>query len=214
MVPAPEVAWLDADLSAGQALDEAAATPHARYPVGDGSLDRLVGVVHLRELVAAARADGDAPIGPLVQRAPIVPETKDLGELLRELRERRQHLAVVADEYGGTVGIVTLEDILEQIVGEIEDEYDLPDATLTWLFEDTVVVAGSMTIDDFNETVGTRLPHDRARTMAGLVFDALGRRPERGDAVTLDELDLSVEELDGLRISRLRVTPVPCSRSS
>jgi putative hemolysin len=209
MVPAPEVAWLDAGLSAGSALAEAAARPHARYPVGDGSLDRLVGVIHFRELVAAAGEDRDAPIRPHVQRAPIVPETKDLGALLRELREHRQHLAVVADEYGGTVGIVTLEDIVEEIVGEIEDEYDLPDATLTWIGDDTVVVAGSMTVDDFNETIGTRLPHERVRTMAGLVFEALGRRPRRGDAVTLDALDLSVEELDGLRISRLRVTPVP-----
>jgi putative hemolysin len=208
MVPAPEVAWLDAGLGVAAALAQADERPHARYPVGDGSLDRLAGVVHYRELVTAARSDPDAPIGPLARPAPIIPETKDLGALLRELREARQRLAVVADEYGGTAGIVTLEDIVEEIVGEIEDEYDLPDDTLTWLADDTVVVAGSMTIDDFNESVGTDLPHDGSRTMAGLVFSALGRRPEAGDFVTLDGIRLAVDELDGLRITRLRVAPV------
>jgi putative hemolysin len=208
MVPAPEVAWLDAGLGVAAALEEADERPHARYPVGDGSLDRLAGVVHYRELVTAARADPEAPIGPLARPAPIIPETKDLGALLRELREARQRLAVVADEYGGTAGIVTLEDIVEEIVGEIEDEYDLPDDTLTWLGDDTVVVAGSMTIDDFNETAGTHFPHDSSRTMAGLVFSALGRRPAQGDFVTVDGIRLAVDELDGLRITRLRVAPV------
>jgi putative hemolysin len=141
--------------------------PHARYPVAAASLDRLAGIIHMRELVAAAHTDPDAPIGPRARPARVVPETKDLGPLLRELREERQHLAVVVDEYGGTAGIVTLEDILEEIVGEIEDEYDLPDDTLDWNDDHTVVVAASMTIDDFDEMVGTRLRRDRARTMAG-----------------------------------------------
>jgi putative hemolysin len=208
MVPAPEVQWLDAGLGASAALHEIEQLPHARYPVGDGSLDRLVGVLHLRELVTAVQEDPDTPIGPLAKPATIIPETKDLGALLRELRESRQRLAVVADEYGGTAGIVTLEDIVEEIVGEIEDEYDLPDDTLTWLGDDTVIVAGSMTIDDFNETLGTDFPHDGSRTMAGLVFSTLGRRPQEGDFVMLDGIRLAVDELDGLRITRLRVAPV------
>ena len=136
---------------------------------------------------------------------PIIPGTKDLGALLRELRERREHLAVVADEYGGTVGIVTLEDVLEELVGEIEDEYDLPDSTLERLDEHTVRIAGSMTVDDFNETLGTGLPQDRAHTMAGLVFDALGRAAEPGDRTEIAGATLTVEELDGARIARLRV---------
>jgi putative hemolysin len=206
MLPARQVVWLDAALSGGAALDQAVEQPHARYPVGAGSLDRIAGVIHFRELVVAARAAPDAPIEPRVQPAPIIPETKDLGALLRELRDGRRHLAVVVDEYGGTAGIVTLEDILEEIVGEIEDEYDLPDSTLTWLDERTVVVAGSMTIDDFNESVGTELPQAGARTMAGLVFNLLGRRPRPGDAVTVESVRLCVDEIDRLRIARLRAT--------
>jgi putative hemolysin len=211
MVPAPEVAWLDASLTVDEALERLREVPHTRYPVGHGSLDRLAGVVHARELMAAAGADGEAPVGSRAQPAPIVPETKDLGALLREFRERRQHLAVVVGEYGTTTGIVTLEDIVEEILGEIEDEYDLPDDTLDWQGDHTVLVAGSMTIDDFNETAGTKLPYDGARSMAGLVFTALGRRPEPGDTVTLGSVRLSVEEVDRLRIKRLRVTLTGCS---
>jgi putative hemolysin len=204
MVPEPDVAWLDADLQPEAALEEVGRRPYSRYPVGRGSLDRLVGVVHVRDLVAAAR-ESSGPIGSHAQPAPVVPATKDLGALLRELREQRRHLAVVADEYGGMAGIVTLEDILEEIVGEIEDEYDLPDDTLERVDEVTVRVAGSMTIDDFNETVGTALPQEDARTLAGLVFNALGRRPEPGDEVAVGDVGLTVEETDGARITRLRV---------
>ena len=102
---------------------------------------------------------------------------------------------------------MTLEDVLEEIVGEIEDEYDLPDNTLTWEDDGTVVVAGSMSVDDFNETVGTGLPTDAARTLAGLVFDRLGRRPAEGDEVAVDGTRLTVRELDGLRITQLAIEP-------
>jgi magnesium and cobalt exporter, CNNM family len=208
MVPEPDVAWLDADMEPDAALEQVGRQPYSRYPVGRGSLDHLVGVIHVRDLVAAARAEPAGPIGEHAEPAPVVPATKDLGALLRELREQRRHLAVVADEYGGTAGIVTLEDILEEIVGEIEDEYDLPNATLERVDETTVRVAGSMTIDDFNETVGTELPQEDARTLAGLVFNTLGRRPVPGDEVTVDDVGFTVEETDSARITRLRVTRV------
>ena len=127
MIPEPDVAWLDAGLTPGAALDEVSERPYSRYPVGAGSVDRLVGILHVRDLVIAARREPSTTLGELVEAALVVPETKDLGALLRELREKRRHMAIVADEYGGTAGVVTLEDILEEIVGEIEDEFDLPD---------------------------------------------------------------------------------------
>jgi putative hemolysin len=205
MVPAPDVVWMDADLSPGAALDRVVECPHGRYPVGRGNLDQLAGVVHVRDLVAAAREAGRLTVGDVVRAPLVVPETKDLGALLRDLREQRQQMAVVVDEYGGTAGIVTIEDVLEEIVGEIEDEYDLPDSTLTWLDDRTLEAAGSMTIDDFNEALGVDLPQRGPRTLAGLVFDALGHRPRRGDAVEAGGARLRVEELDGLRITRLRI---------
>ena len=205
MVPDPDVVWLDADLRPGAALDAIAERPYSRYPVARASLDHLVGVVHVRDLLAAVRNEPSEPIAARAEPAPVVPATKDLGALLRDLREQRRHLAVVVDEYGGTAGIVTLEDILEEIVGEIEDEYDLPDSTLERLDDGTLRVAGSLTIDDFNEATGTDLPQDDARTLAGLVFNALGRRPQQGDQVAVGGVRLTVEETDSARITRLLV---------
>jgi putative hemolysin len=210
MVPASEVIWLDADATPSAALDVALATPHGRYPVGAGDLDHVVGVALMPDLVRAARSGpGDhaaATVGALARPALVVPESKDVGALLREMREQRQQLAVVADEYGATAGIVALEDVLEEIVGEIEDEFDLPDAALRRIDADTVEVAGSMTIDDFNEAQGTALPQRSSRTLAGLVFEELGRRPLVGDTVRVGDVTLCIVGIDGLRISRLQIS--------
>jgi len=205
MVPALDIAWLDVDLDPRTALEQALATAHSRLLVCRGSVDGLVGVVGLRDLVAATHGDPPATIAPLARTAHVVPETKDLGVLLRELREAHQSLAVVVNEYGLTEGVVSIEDILEEIVGEIEDEYDLPDPTVTWIDDRTVAVAGSLTIDDFNETMGTELPQEGARTLAGLVFGHLGRQPVVGDELTAAGAELRVAEVDGARITRLRI---------
>jgi putative hemolysin len=206
MVPAPAVAWLDADLDVDAGLDQVLADPHERYPVGKGSLARLVGVVHVRDLIAAARGGSGSTVEAIAREAMVVPETKDLGALLREMREQHEQLAVVVDEYGATAGIVTIEDVLEQLVGEIEDEFDLPDATLTWLDARTLQASGSMTIDDANEELGLRLPQRGPRTLAGLVFDELGHRPGTGDTIEVEGVGFLVEAMEGLRIVRLRIT--------
>jgi putative hemolysin len=157
-------------------------------------------------MIAGARRGAAGTVGELARPAFVTPETKDLGALLRELRERKEQLAVVVDEYGAVAGVVTLEDLLEEIVGEIEDEFDLPDARLTWLDERTVQASGSMTIDDFEEAVGIRLRRNGARTLAGLVLDSLGRYPDPGDVVALDGVEIRVDGVDGLRITDLQVT--------
>ena len=200
MVPAPDVALLDADMSGADALSEAAKRAHSRYPVARGSIDRLVGVVHVRELVVASHEEPGRHVEEVARSALLIPPTKDLGALLRDMRAQSEQIAVVTDEYGRTLGIVTLEDILEEIVGEIQDEYDLPDNSVARLPDGTVRVAGSMTVDDLNETIGLELPQDRARTVAGLVLDLAGRRPEPGETVTSKGVVLRVEEVDGARI--------------
>ena len=205
MVPAPDVAWLPASSPPGAAIDRMLADPHERYPVGRETLDRVVGVVHFLDVVRAEREQPDVTLEHLAREALVVPETKDIGALLREMREGRHQLAVVADEYGGTAGVVSLEDIVEELVGEIQDEFDLPDSSLEWVDDRTVLVAGSMTIDDFNEEVGTNLPKGGSRTLAGLTFDALGRRPQESDRADIDGVEMSVEEVDDLRITRLRI---------
>jgi putative hemolysin len=209
MIPASDVAWIEAETAVETAVAQVLDHVHSRYPVGRRSLDHVVGVVHVRELLASLRTSPSAEVAGLARPASIVPETKDVGALLRELREGRQQLAVVADEYGRTLGIVTIEDILEEIVGEIEDEYDLPDDTMIRRDDGSLVIAGSITVDDFNEALGSKLPQDGPRTIAGLVFNTLGRRPEVGEVVRLGTLDVRVEELDGSRITRISVRADP-----
>jgi CBS domain containing-hemolysin-like protein len=145
----------------------------------------------------------------LVRPAYMVPETKDLGALLSEFRRTNQHLAVVIDEYGSMEGIVTLEDLLEEIVGEIEDEFDLPDETVERIDDDTVRIDGTFTIDDFNERFSCDLPHEDFHTVAGFVFGMLGRAAAPGDEVAHDGVRFRVDSVDGQRINRLTVTFQP-----
>jgi CBS domain containing-hemolysin-like protein len=142
----------------------------------------------------------------LLRPAHIVPETKDLAALLAEFRRTNQHMAIVVDEYGETEGIVTLEDLLEEIVGDIEDEFDLPDESIEQVDEDTIRVDGTFPIDDFNERFHTSLPDEDYHTLAGFVFGLLGRQPEVGDDISHDGLRFDVVEVDGSRIDKLAVT--------
>ena len=139
----------------------------------------------------------------------MVPETKDLAALLTEFRRTNQHMAVVIDEYGSMEGIVTLEDLLEEIVGEIEDEFDLPDETVERVDDDTIRIDGTFPIDDFNERFDCDLPHEDYHTVAGFVFGQLGRGAEPGDEVTHDGLRFHVDSVEGQRIDRLTVTFQP-----
>ena len=144
-------------------------------------------------------------IEDILRPAHFVPETKDLGPLLTEFRRTNQHIAIVVDEYGSTQGIVTLEDLLEEIVGEIEDEYDMPDDSVQRIDERTVRVDGTFPIDDFNEQFAKDLPQEDYHTLAGFVFGELGRAPEAGDEVDWDGLRFEVVETDGPRIEQLEI---------
>jgi CBS domain containing-hemolysin-like protein len=203
LTPRPEVVALGADTTPEDALDDALHAPYSRFPVCEESLDHVVGVVHLRDLAAAAREHRAKSIRALVRPAHLVPETKDLAELLRELQRRGEHMALVLDEYGGLAGLVTLEDLIEEIVGEIEDEYDLPTQEVELLDDDRARIDGTMAIETFNERFGRHLPAEQFHTLAGFVFDALGRGAQPGDEVTADGVRLKVVETDGPRIARL-----------
>ena len=141
----------------------------------------------------------------MVRPAYMVPETKDLAALLAEFRRTNQHLAIVIDEYGSMEGIVTLEDLLEEIVGDIEDEFDLPDETVERIDEHTVRIGGTYPIDDFNEEFDAELPLEDYHTLAGFVFGLLGRAAEPGDVVVHEHLTFHVDAVEGQRIDRLTV---------
>jgi putative hemolysin len=208
MVPRPDVAGLSVDLDLEEAMAAMLESPYTRYPVYRESLDEIVGIVHVRDLVASLHNGSRGAASSLAElaRAPyVVPENKDLGALLAEFRKANQHMAVVVDEYGATAGIVTLEDLLEEIVGDIEDEFDLPDESVERLDERRIRIAGSFTIDDFNEEFGTALDDEDFHTVGGYVFGHLGRAAEAGDEVRDNGLHFTVLETSGSRILRLEV---------
>jgi putative hemolysin len=207
MVPRPEVVAVSVDLPPEECLQAVINSPFTRYPAYRGSLDEIVGILHVRDLFSALNDRGIAgvQISDLLRPPYVVPETKDLGALLADFRRSKQHMAVVVDEYGAMEGIVTLEDVLEEIVGEIEDEFDLPDESVERVDASTVRVDGTFPIDDFNEQFGTELPQEDYHTVAGFVFGALGRAPEEGDEVELDSLRFRVLDVQGSRIQRLEI---------
>jgi putative hemolysin len=207
MVPRPEVVAISAEMPPEEALRAVVDSPYTRYPVYRGSLDDVVGILHVRDLFGAIHDLGIASVEleSIVRPAYVVPETKDLAALLADFRREKQHMAIVIDEYGDMEGIVTLEDILEEIVGDIEDEFDLPDTSIERIDENRIRIDGTYTIDDFNEEFDTELEQEDFNTMAGLVFGELGRAPEVGDEVRTDGLLLRVLEIDGSRILKLEV---------
>ena len=207
MVPRPEVVALSVELPPEEALAAVIESPYTRYPVYRESLDHIVGVLHVRDLFSALvdRGIGGVQLEQLLRPAHIVPENKDLAALLTEFRRTNQHLAIVVDEYGELEGIVTLEDLLEEIVGEIEDEFDLPDESVERLEDGRMRIHGTFPIDDFNEQFDRSLPIEDYHTVGGFVFGLLGRAPEPGDEVEHDGVRFKVLEVEGSRIERLEV---------
>jgi magnesium and cobalt exporter, CNNM family len=211
MVPRPDVVALSVELPPEEALAAVIDSPFTRYPVYRSSLDDIAGVLHVRDLFSALvdRGIAGVQLEHLLRPAYIVPETKDLAALLTEFRRTNQHLAIVVDEYGDLEGIVTLEDLLEEIVGEIEDEFDLPDESIERLEDGRMRIAGTFPVDDFNEQLQRELPIEDYHTVGGLVFGLLGRAPEPGDEVEHDGCRFKVLEVEGSRIQRLEVELMP-----
>jgi putative hemolysin len=211
MVHRPEVVAISVELPARECLAAVVNSPYTRYPAYRESLDRIEGILHVRDLFSALYEKGidNVMIEELLRKPYIVPETKDLAALLSEFRQQNQHMAIVVDEYGSMQGIVTLEDVLEEIVGEIEDEYDLPDESLERIDDHTIRVDGTFPIDDFNERFGVAMPDEDYHTLAGFVFGQLGRAPEAGDEVDWNGLRFGVIDVEGTRIEKLWVEFLP-----
>jgi len=212
MVPRPDVVALSIDLPSTEALRVAIDAPYTRYPVYRGSLDEIVGVLHIRDLFRVVQQHGGIEhvrLEEVLREPHMVPETKKLAALLYEFRGTKEHMAIVIDEYGAMEGIVTLEDLLEEIVGEIEDEFDVPEEPIEQVDEHRVRIDGTFPIDDFNEQFETRIPIEDFHTVAGFVFGLIGRAPEAGDVVEHDGLRFKVVETAGSRIERIEVEFVP-----
>ncbi|GAA3587700.1 hemolysin family protein [Kribbella ginsengisoli] len=205
MLPRTEVDFVDAEMPAYKAVKFAAERPHSRYPVMNGSADDIVGFVHVRDLFDPAVATRSVRVGDLAREVLMLPDTAKLLPTLTEMRRRSTHLAIVLDEYGGTAGIVTLEDLVEELIGDIKDEYDEESPETTRLRSGDVEVDGLLNLDDFADETGVELPDGPYETVAGFVAAQLGRVPSVGDEGSVGGYQLTVKEMDGRRVARVRV---------
>ena len=208
MIPRPEVVAISVSMPPEEALAAVIDSPYTRYPVYRETVDNVVGILHVRDLFSAMYEKGivEVQLESLLRPAHVVPETKDLASLLHEFRRTNTHFAIVVDEYGAMAGILTLEDLIEEIVGEIEDEFDVAEVQIEQIDDDTYRISGMFPIDEFNERFGTELPDEDFHTVGGYVFGQLGRAAEPGDDVAWNGVRFDVLEVEGNRIERIGVT--------
>jgi CBS domain containing-hemolysin-like protein len=206
MVPRTDMVTVDADDLVGDCVGLAIDQGFSRMPVCGTGIDDIVGVVYTKDLVRAERAGrGSEPVARIMRKAHFVPETKKVDRMLREMQAGKNHLAIVVDEYGGTAGIVTMEDLLEELVGDIRDEFDLEDPDVVSLGDGALRVHGRMPISELNDLLDAELPDDDWDTVGGLIFSKLGHVPTVGEVVDVDGHRLVVERLQGRRITRVRI---------
>jgi putative hemolysin len=213
MVPRTDMTAIDVTVPLKEALDLVLDTGHSRIPVYEDTVDNVIGIIYARDLLACMR-DRHTEVGirETMRPAYYVPEAKKVDDLLRELRRRRVHMAIVIDEYGGTAGLVTIEDLLEEIVGEIRDEYDIQEEELFRILdENTYLVDGRMSIDEINEMLDVRIPKDGFDSIGGYIFSEIGDIPGVGERLGLPDLglELVIDKTDGRRISKVKIIKHP-----
>ena len=212
MIPRAQMVALSADESFGDLLKDVVESGHSRFPVHGEDRDEILGILLAKDLLRGVVADHDVDHGnvrELLRPAVLIPESKKLNVLLREFRQSRNHMAIVIDEYGGVAGLVTIEDVLEQIVGEIDDEHDDaedPDALIAAQADGQYVVDALTPIDDFNERFGADFDDDEYDTIGGLVTAAIGHLPEAGEELTLGRFGFRVARADARRLHALHVS--------
>ncbi len=208
MLPRTEVAFLDAGMTLQRALRETAEQPHSRYPVAGTSQDDVIGFLHVRDLMVPAANARGLRVADVAREVKMLPASKKVLPAMSEMRREGHHMAIVVDEYGGTAGIVTLEDLIEEVIGDIRDEYDVDEGDPLEIRGGEVEADGLLHLDEVRTVTGVSLPDGPYETLAGYVMATLGHVPSQGEAVEVDGHRLEVSELDGRRIARVRVTPV------
>jgi len=207
IVPRAQMDVIDVNETPDKFIPHVIATAHSRFPVIDKNRDDVIGILLAKDLLRYYAGEEEFKVRDMLRPAVFVPESKRLNVLLREFRANRNHMAVVVDEYGGVAGLVTIEDVLEQIVGEIEDEYDFDEASDNILLESSgrYRVKALTQIADFNAAFGTRFSDQEHDTVAGLVIAQLGRVPRRGESLAIDHLKFQVLRADSRRVYTLLV---------
>jgi putative hemolysin len=210
MVPRIDIVAASASTTVRDVLDCIVESGHSRIPIYDGSIDNITGVIYAKDLLKFLR-DGlqSAPVQPLAREPSYVPETKKVDELLHEMQQRHVHLAVVVDEYGGTAGLITIEDLIEEIVGEIQDEYDVEEAMIEEVSDSEALFDARVSIRDVNDTLDLDIEDEDFDTLGGLLYHELGKVPNVGDEVRVDGALVTVLTTTGRRVRKVRVTKVP-----
>jgi putative hemolysin len=207
-VPRTDMVAVEAVETVGDVLERAIRMGYSRIPVFEDGIDDIVGIVFTKDLIRAAREGrSDEPVRDLARTAHFVPETKRVAELMREMQDEKFHMAIVVDEYGGTAGLVTLEDLIEELVGEIVDEYDVEEPMIEWLPNGDSRVNARMPVDELNELLHARLPeNDDWDSVGGLLLNLLGHVPANGEGAEVAGWRLTAERVQGRRIGRVRLT--------
>ncbi len=205
LVPRTEVEFLPATMPIAEAASIVVEAPHTRFPVYQESYDDVIGFVHARDLLFPEPDRGPLRVGEVCRPVKFLPTSKTVLSSLSEMRRENAHLAIVLDEYGGTAGIVTLEDLVEELIGEIQDEYDVEEGPSRQLRDGEIEVDGLLNLDDFAEQTGVELPEGPYETVAGFLLAALGHLPGEGESVEVSGRKLAITKLDGRRIARVRV---------
>jgi len=207
MMPRPDMICIDENVSMDKAIDTVVKAGHSRFPVFKDNVDNIVGILYARDLLAmvAKKTTGGA-VKDVMRPAIFVPETKRVADLLREIQKERVHLAVVIDEYGSTAGLVTMEDLLEEIVGEIYDEYDAAIAEIETLAEGRLRVDGRAPVDDVSDYFQVKLDYPEVDTIGGLMLEIFGRVPSRGENIESDGLEFKIEKVAGKRVRTVLIT--------
>ncbi len=207
MIPRTRILSAPVDQSCSELLSLLANSPYSRLPLYEGSVDNIVGFVHLKDLLCLRTQTDQQDVREEMRPVLFVPETMPVDKVFTVLQKQRYQLAIVLDEYGGTAGIVTLEDLIEEIFGELQEEFDTDTSPSVKILSGTQVqVRGDMLIDELNEILDLNLPSQDVDTLGGLVLSILGRVPSLGETIKLGETILTVDAMDGYGISRLRLT--------
>jgi putative hemolysin len=206
MTPRPDMVTVESDVTVRDALEAALGAGYSRIPVEADGIDDIIGIAYTKDLVRAERVGkAEQPVRDSMRPAKFIPESKEVSDLLREMQEEKFHLAIVVDEYGGTAGLVTLEDLLEELVGDIVDEFDVEEPTVERLEDGSLLVSAAYSVDDADELLDAELPQGPWDTVGGLMLDLAGRVPDPGDSVEVDGFRLTALDVRGRRIERVRI---------
>lgn len=206
MVPRPDIVAVEKNITFSELLKLIKEEQFSRIPVYDGSIDNILGVVHIKDILIIANLEQESfDLERSIRQTLFVPETKKVNELLKNMKKEKIHMAIVLDEYGSTAGLVTMEDLIEEIMGDIQDEHDTEEPEILRIGSDTLIINASLRIDEFNEIIHADLECEEAETVGGLIFAVLDRVPRKGDQIVINSWKLTVLQMDGHRIEKVRL---------